>query len=202
MEALVHLQEYAKSTESANSELKSCLWHLTKARKSHSRGGLLTCETSFTAEQLREEFAAQVFLAQEEKEPNLVEEDKNEKVQPSPTKWILKDKIQKTKKKQETSSKISSDSNALTESSDGLRQRKNKERGDGTNEPQKWTIIEETNEQEILNSDPLNLFGGLTPKELRLAQKNAKQALEHYIQAANSVASILAQLPSIETKDK
>lgn len=219
MEVLLHLQEYADSIESANSDLKSCFWHLTKSRQSHSGGGLLT--TSFTAEQLREEFSAQLYVTQDEREaiePGLVQEGRNtgksesSSSSSSSTKtWKLTDIIQETKKLQKVaSSTISSTApgSSKTESSsssDGLRQRKNKKQQEDGNQPSddKWTMVEETNQDDLLKSDPLTLFGGLTPKELRLAQENARQALQKYIDAANSITAILAELPPIEeTKDK
>ncbi len=39
---------------------------------------------------------------------------------------------------------------------------------------------------------PLELFGGLPPKELKIAQKKAKESLEHYVAAANKVREILS----------
>jgi len=47
-------------------------------------------------------------------------------------------------------------------------------------------------EEKLRNTDPLELLtGGLVPKDLKSAQKNARESLRSYIAAANKAAEIL-----------
>ena len=89
--------------------------------------------------------------------------------------------------------------------STGLRQRRNKSSPSGNDSS--WTIIEHPPADgellpKELNCDPIELFGGgLSPKELREAQKNARKALEVYVELANDAAAILSLLPTATTAE-
>jgi hypothetical protein len=195
--ALAHLQDYATLTEAGHSELKACLWQLTKSRRSKNRG-MLSLESPFCAGQLREEFHARTLVRNEEESPALVEEEedddddkdskKKKKSTSSPTTWKLVDALDERNKDKENKE------NVMKKKSDngGLRQRKNAKQEEDE-EDKEWTVVEEKNSEEEL-LDPLELFGGLAPRELKVAQQQAKKALESYIQAANQAAAILALL--------
>jgi hypothetical protein len=174
MEVLTQLQHYSNVADDGHSKLKSCFWHLYKARKSYNRGFLASVESSFSADLLREEFTALSVV--EISEPALQEEsDSGETSSKNAVEWRLVDIAEQEEPKIEPTN-----NNTTT----GLRQRKQK----GTSKQQ--TAMQE--EKEIL--DPLSMFGGLTPTELKSAQKLAKEALQHYIEAANAVAAIQAQI--------
>ena len=71
-----------------------------------------------------------------------------------------------------------------------------------------WTMVREEDlnsddddnddnieDEKILQTDPIKLFGGyFTARELKVAQRDAQQALNGYIQAANEAAKLLALL--------
>jgi hypothetical protein len=183
MEVLTQLQHYSNVTEDGHSKLKSCFWHLYKSRKSYNRNFLASVESSFSADLLREDFTALSVV--EISEPALQEEgDAGETSLTNAVEWRLVDIAKREEPKVEPT-----DNNATA----GLRQRKQQK---GTSTQQ--TAMQE--EKEII--DPLNMFGGLTPTELKTAQKLAKEALQHYIEAANAVAKIQAQIAHIEKEKR
>lgn len=82
----------------------------------------------------------------------------------------------------------------------GPRQRKSnnsKQRDEEDNKDNTWTYVDKDNNLEdeegmkLLQQDPIDFFG-LPSHDLKLAQEQAKLALEGYIQAANQAAHILA----------
>ena len=88
-----------------------------------------------------------------------------------------------------------------------LRQRKNKtdEAPPGHSSSRTTTSMEMKADPVVNNSDddeedvfwqrdPLELFAGVRPSDLKLAQTHAKEALDSYIQAANLAALILGEL--------
>lgn len=177
IEVLAQLQHFSNVSEDGHAKLKSCFWHLYKSRKSYNGGFLASVDCSFSADHLREEFTALTVV--ELTEPALQEE--NSDIQENDAvEWRLVDIA---------ASQQGKEPKATNDSSTGLRQRKQKEAS-----KQQTTMQEE---KEII--DPLSLFGGLAPVELKSAQKHAKEALQHYIQAANAVASIQAQLAKQKT---
>ncbi|KAL3939193.1 MAG: hypothetical protein SGBAC_006030 [Bacillariaceae sp.] len=172
MEVLKHLEEYSKETEDASKDLKSSFWHLTKSRKRYQGGFLASVDSSYSAGDLREEFSALSVL--EIVEPVLQEEnDSVEKTVNNSVEWRLVD-VAEAKEKEEIKTHPNTDT--------GLRQRNQKVNQSQT----KQSMLEE----DLKTIDPLSLFGGLTPRDLRQAQTSAKQALEKYIEAANRVAAI------------
>jgi len=59
---------------------------------------------------------------------------------------------------------------------------------------------EEEEEKRLIVEDPLDLFGAMPPTELRKAQKEAKQVLEGYVEAANLIVALQQQMTSTTTK--
>ncbi|CAJ1953344.1 unnamed protein product [Cylindrotheca closterium] len=172
MEVLKHLEVYSKVTEDANKSLKSSCWHLTKSRKRYQGGFLASVDSSYSAGDLREEFSALSVL--ETAEPALQEESDNvENIAGNAIAWRLVD-VAEAKEREEAKTQRKNDT--------GLRQRNQKE-----NQVQAKPSIQK---DDLKSIDPLSLFGGLAPQDLRQAQKNAKQALAKYIDAANEVAAI------------
>lgn len=89
---------------------------------------------------------------------------------------------------------------SASDTSSGLRQRKNAPRGAKPNaEKGEWSeeipaavlTEEEMEEEKLRNANPLDLFGGLPPPSLRAAQAKAKEALASYVDAANFAAEII-----------
>jgi len=128
----------------------------------------------------------------------------------SPPRWKLCNVLLEMKKSKEPLSSESRHSNASdpTEST-GIRQRKNNGKTEAVAEldsspSESWTLVqeedlnnndEEDENQKILQTDPLKLFGGyFTARELKVAQRNAQMALDGYIQAANEAAKLLTVL--------
>jgi hypothetical protein len=87
----------------------------------------------------------------------------------------------------------------------GLRQRKKKlSSGCEPRKDSEWTEVQEIQQNEFLeeeklkNMDPISLFGGFAPPALKEAQKNAKEALSSYVEAANLAAYIISVLNSMK----
>lgn len=87
----------------------------------------------------------------------------------------------------------------------GLRRRKKELSSSSSSQPQKdseWTTVQEiqqkecVEEEKLQNLDPVSLFGGFAPPALKDAQKNAKEALSSYVEAANLAAYIISVLHS------
>jgi hypothetical protein len=131
--------------------------------------------------------------------------------------WKMVDAIQeRVLATTEQSSRESNIANLATndKSTTGLRQRKNtnktttatntdnnnnvinnnnKKATGSTESPQEADMMM-TDEDKLLHRDPLELFVGVRPLDLKVAQMQAKEALHSYIQAANQAALILAEL--------
>jgi hypothetical protein len=213
VEVLTTLQDYAKVQEDGNLALKACVWQLTKSRRNRNQGILsVSMGSAFSADLLREDLRARTLVVQDvpNSDPSmgdLVDDDDNDnddskKPQTSspPTAWKLVDAVEERARKKENTTTTTSNTNTNTKGV-GLRQRKgNDEDNDDDDDDEtakEWTMVEEeqvSQEEELLRLDPLEFFGGLRPRELKLAQEQAKLALESYIQAANQAAKILALL--------
>jgi hypothetical protein len=179
-------------------------------------------EENFSADQIREELRPRTLVRMnngdveqriddddDDDEPDLIPEGVTLLLQPpvvavaasSKTnttipKWKLVDTVEERATKQENHVKDSK-STTPVDSSSGLRQRKNKtdELLAGTTKSSEMKADPIMDEEEILfQRDPLELFAGVRPRDLKMAQKQAKEALESYIQAANLAALILAEL--------
>ena len=97
------------------------------------------------------------------------------------------------------------------DSSSGIRQRKNKtdkaappgyssSRTTGTVEMIADPVVDSGDDEEerLWHRDPLELFAGVRPSDLKFAQTQAKEALDSYIQAANLAALILGELETVK----
>jgi len=104
----------------------------------------------------------------------------------------------------------------VTNESTGIRNRKKKNQKEAATEEEpttstsrdtspssSWTIVQKEDldsdaeeDEKLLRTDPIKLFGGhnFTARELKVAQRNAEQSLNTYIQAANEAAKILSLL--------
>mmetsp|Transcript_11434 Transcript_11434/g.32920 ORF Transcript_11434/g.32920 Transcript_11434/m.32920 type:complete len:219 (+) Transcript_11434:176-832(+) len=207
--ALGHLQDYADASAKAHDELKSCMWQLTKSRR-NVRSGIIGVDstTAYTAELLREELRAQLRVVDGTSDGNdaadLVDEDavKDESSRTttkSPPKWKVRNILLEIEKSKEA--KESTIPSKSPETDTGLRQRKKTDTNEATSPSSSWTMIREADlddedeEERILQTDPIKLFGGyFTARELKVAQSNARKALDGYIEAANEAAKLLALL--------
>lgn len=211
VEVLTQLQDYAKVQEDGNLALKACVWQLTKSRRNRNQGILsVSMGSAFSADLLREDLRARTLVVQDvsNSDPRMgdlvdddnVDDDNDDSKKPQssspPTSWKLVDAVEERARNKETTTTTS---NTNTKGV-GLRQRKGNDDEDVDDDDEtakEWTMVEEeqvSQEEELLRLDPLEFFGGLRPRELKLAQEQAKLALESYIQAANQAAKILALL--------
>lgn len=200
-EALGYLQNYADASEKAHGELKSCMWQLTKSRR-NVRSGIIGVDstTAYTAELLREELRAQMRVTTSEPEIDLVDEDASPEEKDSKDRapqWKLQDVVAEMEKP--SSAQPTSESEKKKDT--GMRNRKNAGKEDTKPSSSSWTMIEEEEDydieedEKILRTDPIKLFGGYFPAlELKKAQKNAREALNGYIEAANEAAKLLELL--------
>eukprot|EP00979_Chaetoceros_neogracilis_P017046 scaffold10175_cov268-Chaetoceros_neogracile.AAC.2 len=182
VDVLSRLDQYSTSHTKASTSFKSTIWNICKARR--QKGGL-GVGFSVSASDVREELRAHVILECDD-EHILVDEDTKEKELPRDIPndlFVLSFGIPKESGKSNDAIK------SLHET--GLRKRKGK-KGDQSS-PSKWTeqSHEDQLEDRLRKQDPIELFGALPPTELKLAQKNAKETLQSYIDAANSAVEIL-----------
>ncbi len=184
---LVAIESYNESHLIASSNLKSSVWDLYKARRQRGRNAI-TLASAFSASDIREELRAQTTLTYkiDVNEPELINE--------SNVKEESTDKFRLNVRKDCVQGEKIISENA-TQNKIGMRQRR---KGDidcnKGSENNSWTEESYYQEQEskLLKTDPLELFGGgLAPRELKSAQKHAKESLIHYIAAANRAAEIL-----------
>jgi len=176
LDALALLDEYNQSHEKGDENVKSCIINLTKARR--KKGEFVANPTIYSTEQLREEFIARALITTPEScAPSL----EDETVPGHPTTFSLHlNGIPKEPFLEKP----------IQKSEQGLRQRK----GETEEEKEGWTVVTEHIPEEgdtLRNMDPITLFDGMPPPALREAQKNARAALEKYIEAANIAALII-----------
>jgi hypothetical protein len=172
--AVCLLQAYAEILDEGNDCFKKSLWNLNKARRQMGRG------TTLSAMDLREELRAQTVLR--ESTPDLAVEGSK-----TPNEESDEDCFQLVDAKEELAA-IRQKVDSTNKSKEGLRNRKASE-GEKTEE---WTEETSPDEEDRLRSvDPIELFGALTPRDLKGAQQDAKKALEAYVQAANLAVAIL-----------
>jgi hypothetical protein len=180
--------------------------------------------TAYTAELLREELRAQIRVVDgdgdgddDNGEIDLVDEDsaqpplkdKEDASMVTAPEWKVLNvlsEIDKARRKASPDISSSSESRtADTTESMGMRHRKNNYRiptSLDTSPSSSWTMVQEEDlnidieeDEKIMRTDPIKLFGGyFTARELKVAQLNAKQSLNSYIQAANQAAKLLELL--------
>jgi hypothetical protein len=194
IDILVNLESYSQSHISASSSLKTAIWDLNKARRQRRRN-MMGYGHAFSALDVREELRAQTKVECLNEEPSLVDDDSDENVVNDHGDSFILCTVDVTNTTKDNV-KESNDDN------DGMRHRKSERSKPNTDQKQsKWTeeIIIDEEEMKLRNTNPLDLFGGgLTPRDLKLAQKHAKESLASYITAANDVAKILKAMQGLK----
>ncbi|GAX09277.1 hypothetical protein FisN_17Lh024 [Fistulifera solaris] len=134
----------------------------------------------------------------EEVRPRVVLIAASETDDKSPCSFITADPIHLIESMKENQSNPQS-RNAVDE---GLRQRKN----NNANKSTMWTVEQHEyydEEARLSRIDPLDLFGGsLNPRELKIAQENARKGLVAYVKAANLKINIDRKLKQLTAKSK
>mmetsp|Transcript_14047 Transcript_14047/g.26413 ORF Transcript_14047/g.26413 Transcript_14047/m.26413 type:complete len:214 (-) Transcript_14047:854-1495(-) len=187
VDALSHLDDYNTSHVNASKSLKSCIWNISKARRRKGGHGV---GFSYTATDIREHLRTQAFVqCHQDREPCLSEEDSSNDKQTT----VQSQECFDLRFKSTASSKKREESNTSTPVKEtGLRQRRGKvsNKDSVVNQWSEENFVDEE-EKKMESINPIELFGALPPKELKLAQTQAKEALRLYIEAANSVVKIL-----------
>lgn len=212
--ALSYLQDYADASEKANGALKSSIWQLTKSRR-NVRSGILGVDstTAYTAELVREDLRARIRVMDggENVDIDLVNEDstpaKGKTASSTAPEWKVHDVLLELEKSRILSDVDASSLSATSKEdpnpteSTGIRHRKNKKEASDTSPTSSWTMVQEDDlnsddeDERILRTDPVKFFGGyFTARELKVAQRDAQEALYGYIQAANEAAKLLQLL--------
>jgi hypothetical protein len=145
----------------------------------------MSVEAGYRPEDIREDLRATALVQVEGYVPDLVDDDQPETPAVPPT-FTLLDALEVMKKQKQDCKENEGPENNLE---GGLRQRKNN--NDGKSQQQR-TMVEEADVEEL--HDPLELFGALPPRELKEAQKHAKNALAAYVQSASEAAKVLSML--------
>ena len=202
-QVLSELHAYASSgaREEADQAYKSCMWQLTKARHVSTRG-LVSVETAYLAKNIREELQASVLVRVEDRvepPPDLVEDvdESSCEVSFSPL-FSLVDFVEERELQKEAGKENQlSVKQSVKSAGSGLRLRKTSGLH-SSKESTPWTM--ESSSSGNTYHDPIELFGGLPPKELKDAQKSARRALQFYVRAANDAAKVLAYLGTNRSK--
>jgi hypothetical protein len=196
LDTLALLGEYSQSHTKGSENVKSCMIHLTKARR--SKAASVVISTAYTTEQLREEFVARAVVTTADHEekiaPELSSEDATtlehaEDIEMRDTYTLHLNGVPRDTGKSGTGMEATSNNT----SEKGLRQRKGAS-DTGDKDKEEWTVVTEhvpEKDEFLHNIDPITLFDGMPPQALREAQKKAREALEHYVKAANLAAKIL-----------
>lgn len=194
LDVLVSLDAYAETYFKANSCLKSTLWNINKARRQKD---VLGVGMSYSALDVRHEIRARVRVECDQ-EPQLEDEftvsvtelDKETKITTPSFKLCT---VNSDMFKPDSDVKMQQDS----DENNGLRRRKG-QKDETTTSKSSWfeEHCAEIEEKKLHRMDPIDLFGALPPKELKLAQNDAKKVIELYIDAANQAVEILKLLES------
>ena len=185
---------YSSSHSTGSSSLKSCIWNISKARR--QKGGFHMGDVNvYSAIDVREELCARARLqCNGGEEPMLMEEAGENKefeyceLEGEDSFVMYLDGI--PKKEDVIPANDFSEKRDL----EGLRNRK---KGSGSSTAQRrkkeWSeeLLDDEDEKKLRNADPLELFGGLTPVPLKVAQTKARESLTAYVEAANLAAEIL-----------
>ena len=164
------LQAYSQIHANGNKSMKNCTWNIFKSRR--DTGGLHLGNDSasaFSAYAVREDLRASALLQ--------VNSDDTQDT------FILRSN--KIAMREEDKENHNSDNT--------LRQRKKESK----NNESIWTTEELLNEddaeeQYLRTIDPIVLFnGGMSPPSLKEAQKDARNSLEYYIEAANLICAMM-----------
>ena len=167
-------------------------------------------EDTFSADQVREELRARTLVRdrnnKDDDEPSLISEAEKPSSlgsTRSAPEWESVDVLEEKSANKENPGSASLVGGPAFSSgtSGGLRQRKNKGKelvvAASSNEASDTGMTEDVivdEEEKLLQRDPLELFHGVRPGDLKLAQQHAKAALDSYIVAASQAARILHHL--------
>ena len=185
------VDSYHDLHKKASSDLKRSMWNLNKARRQKG-GSFLSLNSDFSAMQVREELRSSIRLeckdcpALDEEEQHINRNvDEITQIREDEDWTLLRKEVMKTERNNQ-------DHIDKNKTSDGLRQRK----GEGSlelKEESKWSveIVKDSAEETLRRADPIDYFGALPPKDLKVAQKDARDSFESYIKAANIAAEIL-----------
>lgn len=217
---LTLLDQYSTLHTTASTNFKSSLWNITKARRGrgYQSSGLGPLGSSeYSVESVREELEATALIevitgnnGEEEEEPELVDEHDDDNNNNAVTKikgncnssdmnMVLHfDGMEGAK----CNIAATVDNAAITDKNhiqdannpEGLRRRRNKGGNNDDESTSKWTTeedqLEETQNDLIKPSDPLQLFG-VPPPALRVAQSHSRDALAYYVEVANLAREIM-----------
>lgn len=191
VEVLSLLDSYQSEHEEATSLLKKAVWNLTKAR--HSKKSFMSVDSLLVADDVREEVRPRVVLIDTSEEPAVKgSAGDNTMTRPFTTADPIH-LIESMKENQSTQSRNVVDA--------GLRQRKNNETKSLSTS---WTVEQHEfydEEARLSRIDPLDLFGGgLNPRELKIAQENARKSLESFVKVANLKIAIDRSLKRLSDK--
>jgi hypothetical protein len=219
VQVLSLLEAYEAAHDAGNASLKQATWNLYKAR--HNRGGQsgsISNADRFSAINLRQELRSRVALRIQESgeadAPNLQEESspsrETESAETSSSRrlrvldcFTLIDKVQEHEQEKGNRKTMKQETADTSEPNElGLRRRKTgrEETPPSTRktDAKEWTEEYEDDirdeEQQLMETDPLALFGAFPPRELKLVQAEAVKALQAYIQAANLCVALRAQI--------
>lgn len=189
LQALLLLNEYDQQQKGAQDHQKKLIWNIVKARRQKSRENV-GLGHGISALDVRDELRARTVLLQDSKVPSLIVEQSPQDIQASGS-WELVDVVEKRKDIEEEKD------DAAATSDTGLRNRK----GNPKTEVQ-WTLESELEDEDekILRADPIDLFGAFPPRDLRVAQREAKESIQRYIDAANAARSLLSLLEEKATE--
>mmetsp|Transcript_25343 Transcript_25343/g.37897 ORF Transcript_25343/g.37897 Transcript_25343/m.37897 type:complete len:207 (+) Transcript_25343:65-685(+) len=194
IDMIIALESYNDSHISASSSLKAAVWDINKARRQRGRH-IMTVGHAFSALDVREELRAQVGVNCDAEEPTLCDESEGGK---SAT---ISDIFKLCHHSISTEDK-GGDSTITQNPTYGVRHRKKgSPSSNGEKNENKWSeeAVVDKEEEMLRNTDPLDLFGGgLVPRDLKNAQKHARESLASYIAAANKVAEIMQIINSTQ----
>jgi hypothetical protein len=196
------LDAYQEAHEEASCHWKDAMWNLTRARRSKCSGGGLMSQTDslFSASNVRQELRPRAVLMTSDQEPTLLDDDDDDtkKKKENNTKddvslllFTVEDPVEVQKQQAQRETNNDEDKTMLASESSttsGLRHRK-QAADDGNKTLPTWTVevLEENDDEEarLRQVDPLELIsGGFSPGELKVAQANARKALDGYVRAA------------------
>jgi len=214
---LTLLQQYEILHTTANDNLKSSIFNITKARKF----GSSSSGQQYSPDDVREELRACALLELQDDiddggvvdvEPNLVKEDDvpssgdddgvkiSGGVSKGSKKFVLHLDGMREVAKQKTTPTLDKTVGSDNIESDGLRRRRGKavdttSSNKATSDTNKWTIEDETpsnndEEHRLQSADPINLFG-VPPPALKVAQTKSRYAIAYYVEVANLAREIM-----------
>lgn len=186
VEILSLLEIYQREHDEAASLLKKAVWNLTKAR--HSKKSFMSVDSLIVADDVREEVRPRVVLIDASEKPKVKggtprqDQDKDNTITHC---FATADPINLIESMKENQSSQASQ-NVVDE---GLRQRKINKETKSQHSTTAWTVEQHEfydEEARLSRIDPLDLFGGsLNPRELKIAQENARKSLESFVKCAN-----------------